>query len=390
MKFRFHRWHIFAFLWLQVLLYPVIDNALDPDYAEIQWDEILRTWQNFVPFFVVFLFHNRIIVPRFLSRRRFWEYLISTVCLLAVFVLFQCFFKHDMPDRNADKAPDAREEVVGHAPPPRPDDVTMERPPRLRSDGERPPFPDRERKAPAYIMDLMIAILLLGCDLAVILLFRFQEEWEKNELLDKVNLQHELKYLKAQLNPHFLMNMLNNIHAMVEVNPMQAQEMIIDLSKLMRYTLYEGANQSVPLSHEAAFISNYVTLMKQRCSGKKINIHLALPDYIPDTMEVPPLLFIVFIENAFKHGISYRKPSFIDISLDIVNDRLLFVCENSFVRVLESGQPGGIGLENVRKRLSLLYGDDYTLRIESQSTIYHVTLNIPIYDKTNPMPGSGR
>ncbi len=385
MKFQLRQWHVYMVLWLWVLLYPVVDRALDST-SNFQWSEVGSMWMSFIPFIVLFLIHNRFIIPRFPLPQRTVSYLLVTCGLLAFFTLFQYtgFKRHDFRE---DVPPPARMEFHDRMKPP----VHPEGP--HREDDIHQPAPPEKGKTPSYMMDCVIAMLMLGCNLTIVLLFRMQKEQEKMQQLEKTELQLELKYLKAQLKPHFLMNMLNNIHSLIEVDPEKAQEMVINFSKLLRYTLYEGGKQLVPLSQEAAFISNYVQLMQQRCSSKKVSISLSLPECISDKILVPPLLFIVFIENAFKHGISYRQPSFIHVVLSVMeDDRICFGCLNSIPPSKEENHPaeGGIGLENVRKRLDLLFGKNYTLDIHSGKEIYSVTLNIPIYDEKHSMSGSGR
>lgn len=387
MKFRLREWHIYTVLWFWVLLYPVAHKALD-NSSVFSWSEVWENWLNFIPFIILFFIHNRLIIPKFPLPRRTTSYVLATLGLLVVFTFFQYvqFTRHDF---EKDAPPHAKEQ---RPPAPKPHSVEWEEEPfneRPRLEKRKPGPPDKER-APAYIMDCVIALLMLGCNQAVVLLFRMQKQQEQAQLQEQERLEHELKYLKAQLNPHFLMNMLNNIHTMIEVNPEKAEEMVINFSKLMRYVLYDGGKQLVPLSNEVAFIANYVVLMEQRCSNKKVKIDLSLPECISDKIMVPPLLSIVFIENAFKHGISYQQPSFIHISLSITADnRLCLRCENSIPTITDNHTPseGGIGLKNVRKRLELLFGHNYVLDIQTTSDIYSVTLNIPIYDEKHSMPG---
>lgn len=394
MRFHLRQWHVYTILWLWVLLYPVIDRALDSS-SSFQWSEIWSIWISFIPFFVLFLLHN-LLIHKFPLPRRAKAYLISTIGLLVLFTLFQYLRFESSEFHDIGRFQREYMENDERMPPPKPEEMGNEAmhepmpPMHEPMDQKFPPKPPKGKLTPAYMMDFIIALLMLGCNLMVVLLFKMQKEHEKVQLLKRTNLQHELKYLKAQLQPHFLMNMLNNIHTMIEIDPEKAQEMIINLSKLMRYTLYEGGKQQVPLSHEALFISNYVVLMEQRCSSKKVSINLSLPEFISDKILIPPLLFIVFIENAFKHGISYSQASFINISLEVTpENRIRFHCENSIPAISEkSSLSGGIGLENVRKRLDLLFGNDYTLDIEPTDTVYNVTLNIPIYDEKHSMPGS--
>lgn len=237
------------------------------------------------------------------------------------------------------------------------------------------------------LLDLVIAALMLGFDLAIALFARYQEEQEKARWLEAAHLRHELEHLKAQVNPHFFMNMLNNIHGMVEMDPIKAQVMIMELSKLMRYVLYEGAKQRTSLNKEIDFIASYVELMRKRYSRRKVRIGLELPEGNREHVFLPPLLFISIIENAFKHGISYQSPSFVEIRLCMEKDTLRLDCVNSIQRhPPKEGHEGGMGLANLRQRLQLLYGDNFTMDItEKDGKIYHVTLIIPCEYETDTM-----
>ena len=187
--------------------------------------------------------------------------------------------------------------------------------------------------------------------------------------------QAELKNLRNQINPHFLMNTLNNIHALVDIDAERAKEAIVDLSKIMRFVLYEGAKQQVPLSREIGFTQDYIRLMRMRLTDR-VKVSVAIPERIPDKL-IPPLILITFVENAFKHGVSYRQESFIDIAVGIDDGGLYFTCKNSKVPSGEDHH-GGVGLQNVRRRLDLIYGDGYSLNIDDQTDTYSVELILPL------------
>lgn len=186
-----------------------------------------------------------------------------------------------------------------------------------------------------------------------------------------------MEYLKYQVNPHFFMNTLNNIHALVDIDPERAKTTIVELSKMMRHILYEGSKKLIPLTREVEFLNLYVQLMRLRYT-RKVHINVDVPPQLPE-LKLPPLMLIIFVENAFKHGISYREESFIDIKLRVENKRLLFCCCNSKpTQVQRTNEKGGMGLQNVRQRLELLYDDDYTLDISDGEKTYEVKLDIPM------------
>lgn len=237
------------------------------------------------------------------------------------------------------------------------------------------------------LLDVVIATLMLGFDLAITLFAKYQEEQEKARGLETEHLRYELEHLKSQVNPHFFMNMLNNIHGMVELNPTKAQVMIMELSQLMRYVLYEGAKSHTTLCREIEFISNYVELMRKRYSSRKVHISLHLPEGNCERISLPPLLFINVIENAFKHGISYQSQSFVAIRLMIENERLHLDCVNSIHnRTPKDRHEEGLGLANLRQRLQLLYGSDFTLDVEEENEEYYrINLEIPYLYETNTL-----
>ena len=212
-------------------------------------------------------------------------------------------------------------------------------------------------------------------NLGVKLYFKTRDDQKKLLRLEKENLEQQLEYLKYQINPHFFMNTLNNIHALVDIDAEKAKSTILELSKMMRFILYEGDKQGVPLTREFDFIRNYITLMELRYTDN-VQIRVNLPQQAPDRL-IPPLMLITFIENAFKHGISYQHPSFIDIMVDIQDDRLHFTCSNSKAEK-PNQEKGGVGLTNVRKRLKLLYDNNYILHIQDNSDTYQVQLTIPL------------
>ena len=186
----------------------------------------------------------------------------------------------------------------------------------------------------------------------------------------------ELAWLKNQINPHFLFNTLNNISSLTQIDPDAAQDAIAQLSDLLRYAMYETNKKTVPISGEVEFMRNYISLMKLRCNEKT---EVKTTFDVEKDVEIAPLLFISLIENAFKHGVSSSRPSKIDIRLEATGDELVFTCDNTNYPKDDADRSGsGIGLENTRRRLDLMYADRYTWQKWLEDDIYHVrvTLNI--------------
>ena len=235
-------------------------------------------------------------------------------------------------------------------------------------------------KPPAFmgehdIVALIILLLMLGMNLGVKYYFKSRHDAKQLMVLEKENLEQQLEYLKYQINPHFFMNTLNNIHALVDIDPEQAKDTILELSKMMRFVLYKGDKKGVPLSREFEFIRHYVTLMRMRYTDK-VEVKVDLPTETPD-YELPPLMLITFIENAFKHGISYQRDSFIHVKATVKGSSLYFECHNSKADK-PNEERGGVGLTNVKQRLNLIYGENYTLNIQDEPDTYNVELVIPL------------
>lgn len=220
------------------------------------------------------------------------------------------------------------------------------------------------------------SLLLSGFAIGLGVTDKLKENEKKQKELEKERLHSELAFLKNQVSPHFFFNTLNNIYSLIGIDGPIAQESVLKLSKLMRYLLYESENGETQMSHELDFMNNYIDLMKLRLNAK-VNLQIDFPKDFAD-FAIPPLLFIPFIENAFKHGISHRDPSFIRIKMEIDNEQIRFTSENSLGHSARSGdmQHSGIGLENVKKRLGLLFPNKHDLKIERLDSIYKVELHI--------------
>ena len=380
----------YAALWGLLFAAPLLSLYIrtmhDTDMA-FDWHEVWVVWRLFGIYLVLFLIHNFLLAPLLVHGRKRWLYILLTACMLGAFIVYQC---NSRPDgmRHDDMRPgDLRPgpEMVhhGHHGPPEFDgDFDGDFKP---GEHHEPMFHDDKphigpHRPPVIIAEhdiiaIIILILMLGMNLGIKFYFKNRGDQKKLIALEKENLEQQLEYLKYQINPHFFMNTLNNIHALVDIDPEKAKDTILELSKMMRFVLYEGNKQGVPLSREFDFIRNYITLMRLRYTDK-VRIDVDLPDEVPDR-QIPPLMLITFIENAFKHGISYQHESFIEAKVVVENDELRFSCRNSKSEK-SNEEKGGVGLANVRKRLHLLYASNYTLNIHNGADTYSVELNIPL------------
>jgi two-component system LytT family sensor kinase len=204
-----------------------------------------------------------------------------------------------------------------------------------------------------------------------------QNEKEKKEL-EEEKLNSELALLKNQISPHFFFNTLNNIYSLIGINTDDARESVLNLSKLMRYLLYESELGNTRLSREIDFMKNYIDLMKLRLSNK-ITLDVNLPVVSKDIV-IPPLLFIPFVENAFKHGTSFQGSSIININMEVTVTSILFRTQNSKNKNNEHSPltDSGIGLDNVRKRLNLLFPKCHELVIEETDSLFSVYFKLDI------------
>ncbi|MBR1490063.1 MAG: histidine kinase [Bacteroidales bacterium] len=333
-----------------------------------QLKEVFRIWLGILPFFLLFLAHDLLAAPLWLEKGRVGAYAAVTAALLFVFGGYVWAGR-----RGPGPIPAGGPEFMER--------MDQERPPMEHGDeGMMPPPPDRERHPRGSVpltlevMKFMMGLLLLGVNLGVKYYVKSLRSERMMAQMKAENLEHQLETLRYQINPHFFMNTLNNIHALVDIDPEQAKTSIEEFSKLMRFILYEGDRPTIPLSKELEFLRHYVSLMKMRYADS-VRIDLSLPEE-DSGAEVPPLVLASFVENAFKHGISYEKPSFVRVSVSLEDGKIAFKCVNSR-QGEEQVRSHGVGLSNVRGRLDLLYGDRYTLHIDQNAEVYDILLLLP-------------
>ncbi len=216
----------------------------------------------------------------------------------------------------------------------------------------------------------------------VAFLIKFLKHWyrqrQETQDLIKGKLEAELKFLKTQLNPHFLFNTLNNLYALTLKKSDTAPELVLKLSDLMDYMLYECDTDRVPLEREVQFVKNYFEIEKLRY-GDRLKVDIKVNGSLSNR-EIAPLLFLPFLENAFKHGISTDlDKSWIEFNLTVTETNIEMTLRNSKPKSpIELPKNNGIGLQNVKRRLQLQYGNtDYSLTTDSDSTYFSVSLNLP-------------
>ncbi len=239
-------------------------------------------------------------------------------------------------------------------------------------------FPSRILDSPRFAVNVIIGTLFL---VVFVGLLKFVEDWfeleAKKRALENENLTSELRFLKAQINPHFLFNTLNNLYYLAYTKSPNTTEVISKLSQMMRYMLDDSNHSTVSLSKEIEYMQNYISLEKLRL-GKDIPIRFEVQGDT-DGVRIVPLLLITFLENAFKHGISNSSPdSWIEVDIQLKDHWCYYKVANS--KIPESGktvkEKSGIGLLNVKRRLDLSYPGKYELNVADEPDRYSVDLKL--------------
>lgn len=295
---------------------------------EITWMDYLRHG-SIVPisFLIVFYVNYCLLIPHYLFKGHIRRYLLLNIALIACTAIGVHFWQEFMFHHFIENTPNGR-----HKGPP---------------------------KWIFIVRDIFSMILTVGLSAAIRLSGKWVQTENARREAEKNRTEAELKNLRNQLNPHFLLNTLNNIYALIAFDSDKAQQAVQELSKLLRYVLYDNQQTYVPLCKEVDFIRNYIELMRIRLSGSvEVSTKFSIP---PDSQtEIAPLIFISLIENAFKHGISPTEPSFIHIELSEAPHKIECRIVNSYHPKNETDKSGsGIGLEQVSKRLELLYPEHY-------------------------------
>lgn len=372
---------VYGLFMLIIILGPTISTLFhghEIDDTHFLMDDFLRTLKVVGAYIIAFAIHDIFIAPLLVDKHKPWLHILGVVVLGAVFMLYQCNTHPAEPKlpnhpkiENKQDGPSGIKTVT----PLPPQEIDAKDP------GPMAPPPMKRHDILAMIMFLFG----IGTNIGVKFYFRSLDARKEMEDLERVNLKQNLAQLRYQLHPHFFMNTLNNIHALVDIDPKKAQECIIDLSKLMRYVLYESNHEYVQASKESEFMKNYVRLTRIRYSDK---LKFSVNNYDDGTQVwIPPLIFISFVENAFKHGVSYNKESFIDIVCKIYDSdegkpRMHWTCHNSKYNgngKKKVNEASGIGLTNVRQRLDLMFGTNYTLNITDGKDDFLVEMDIPVF-----------
>lgn len=356
---------LIIFVWLVLFFTPILFR--EDIYSPIR-RSVLMQLQILIPLSVVFLINRFIFVPRLLFKGKQVLFIISVFGLIILFTagsfVYDKKFKNDPPP----EVPEVSDQIK--TPP-------YAFPGGIDLFGNLRPAQTRQpRPIPPFANFLILSVLVIGFDTGLRTGLRGINIENEKVKLEKESVASQLVLLRNQVSPHFLMNTLNNIHSLVDINSEEAKEAIIRLSKMMRYLLYETETEKTTLKKEIEFLESYIKLMKLRFNDR-VKIVLNLPAVIPERT-IPPFLFTSLIENAFKHGVSYREESFIDIDLMTDDERLILIIKNSKNETGSDKDFSGIGIENTRKRLHLLYGTNYQLDIIDNKDLFTVNLSIPL------------
>ena len=330
----------YVLVWAIIFLVPFIYTNLKSE-EPIALHDVLTIWGKILPFYIIFLINNYILAPFLLLRQRYMWYIVLLILVdVAVF-------------GNAELL--SPENGIGQ--------LSLNQ---LR-----------------LYWSMLLGIVIAGINSMIKLYYRAIVTTQRMAMLEKEAVESQMEYLKHQINPHFLMNTLNNIHAMIDFDTEMAKKSVVELSHMLRHVLYDSSEKHTTLDKEVEFIDSYIKLMRIRYIDE-VNIEFNTPDIVLcRKIKLPPLLLIVLVENAFKHGISYDANSYVKIDIMAFDDELTCIVANSRHEASNSNtEHSGIGLSNITRRLEMLFGKRYTLTIDdSDAKRYSVELVIPITDR---------
>ena len=341
---------LYIVVWALVFSVPYFGERSS---GHINWHEVTKNWMHIFGYLAIFLINVYVFVPRLLLKKRYPSYFALVALSISVVIALNIF---NAPPQGTSET---------NFPPT--ENIAPDRP----SSSGKPPFM-------AFADNLIICILIIGAGTTVKLMAKWLSEEKLRKDIEKEHLKTNLALLRHQVSPHFFMNTLNNIHSLIEMDTEKAQDAIVRLSTLMRYLLYDAAQNTIELKKEIEFIRSFISLMQLRHSDEVV-VTTIIPDQIPN-VTIPPMLFISLLENAFKHGVSYPLESYIHFELRFDAAALTCIIKNSKHKIASNfqGEYSGIGLDNIKDSLKLLYENDFTLDIRDKENEFEVNLKIPI------------
>ena len=305
---------LYLMVWAAIFLVPVLNSQMMSE-MHVNLENVLIAWRQIAPYLIIFVIHNTVLAPRYMLRRKYGKYLLSDLALIiGVFWLVQIYEEHLA------------------------DNLVAQADPQLSEAYRQASFSNLE-----IYWNIVLGFFMTGANTGIKLIYQSMRDEQKMEALKRQNLQAEMDYLKYQINPHFFMNTLNNIHALIDIDAESAKSAVIELSKMMRYVLYESGRELISLNRDVQFLRNYIELMRIRYTDD-VDIRVEYPGNLPEQVTIPPLLLIVFVENAFKHGVSYNHPSFIRIRIDYADGKVAATIGYS-LEILEAEKTYTVKLE---------------------------------------------
>ncbi len=327
------------------------------------WMAVHVMWTEYSVVAVAFVINRFILMPRQFFAKRYVWYALSITLLLLLLSLFVIYFDGVNLILSLFKEGGFEPMMPPHGAPP------FGAPPMMA--------PPSTHFIPPAITVVILSVIVLALDMGLSIAVKWIISEQRQAEINREHITAQLANLQSQVSPHFFMNTLNNIHALVDIAPSHAKQTIIELSGLMSYLLYDSSTLDKVLLHkEIEFINNYVNLMRLRFA-KQVSIEFSHDEEIPE-IKIPPLLFLNFVENAFKYGVDYEQDSFIKIRFSFSSKFVEMNVINTNHSTATKSERHGLGIENSYKRLDLLYGDSYTLDICDKEEIYNVNLKIPI------------
>ncbi|MFC2129932.1 sensor histidine kinase [Bacteroidota bacterium] len=298
---------------------------------------VVRQSTFFIIIIVIFYINYIFLIPRYLSHRKYWSYVVGVSTLLAI-----SFLLYILQARFLDWY---------------------------------------FKSGDSYLVDRLIAIPYLLFQTIFYLLVstgaKFTMDWFNNlklkDELEREKTVSEIKLLKSQISPHFLFNTLNNLYSLVQRKSDDAPDAVLMLSDLMRYMLKENSKEKIELVKEISYVKSYIELQRLRLSNPKIVKSEILIDNA--TVQISPMLLIPFVENTFKHADITSPDAVIEFKLELKKDSLFFTVDNH-IKQRNKDETTGVGLKNVKRRLDLLYPNNHQLFINNEDNKFHVTLEL--------------
>ncbi len=352
---------IIIIFWVLLFITPLLFGRFE---KSIDWNHILKVWTDYIPLLILFLINRFLLLPRLFFNNKRLFYLITVVIAIFMVTMSTNWYHKNFDNNSKDRR-------IHQLKP-----KFREHPPHIRSGKDPLKKPRQPNPIPSYANLIILSVLLIGFDTGLRVSVKWVDSENEKLNVEKENIKNQLAFLRNQVSPHFFMNTLNNIHSLIDIDTEEAKQSVIKLSKLMRYLLYESETEKIPIKKEIEFIRSYTELMQLRFTDK-VDIKFNVGE-IPD-ITIAPLLFTSLLENAFKHGVSYDFNSFIYIEFYVKNKQLVFEIKNSnYQKQKNSDLYSGIGIENTKKRLDLIYENNYSLDINSTENVFIVKLSISL------------